>query len=239
MPTRSLQLLLISVSMLCRSRLHSRKANRTMHPFLRSETTASAQSARLCIAARRSCKFRMHSIGRLGRTPVLLRTSADRRMQQTPPTAACRTMQAAFLPAPPVAPCRAARRRLRDAPPARAPAERLTQRARGARMCSGGSGGEPGEERPDIPSGAWREVRAALHAGSVAKFEDQKKGAYRTGHWAHPVRTPSCIPLCIFLRTLTTASSDRYQSPKPAATSPPTPPSSGATPPTSPSPSSS
>lgn len=35
----------------------------------------------------------------------------------------------------------------------------------------------------------WRDVRAALHFGSAAAFEERKKSCYRPGHWAHPVRT--------------------------------------------------
>lgn len=62
--------------------------------------------------------------------------------------------------------------------------------------------------RSDDPSGSnddtfqgldqnWREFRAALVAGSVARHQELKRDAYRTGHWAHPVSLP--FPLLLIL----------------------------------------
>lgn len=42
-------------------------------------------------------------------------------------------------------------------------------------------------EKPSKPSLNWREFRAALVAGSVARHQEAKRTAYRTDHWAHPV----------------------------------------------------
>lgn len=64
--------------------------------------------------------------------------------------------------------------------------------------------------RSDDPSGSddettpgldpnWREFRAALVAGSVARHQELKRNAYRTGHWAHPVSLPLHLFLILLL----------------------------------------
>lgn len=63
------------------------------------------------------------------------------------------------------------------------------------------SGDESPPSEPDEPSSEgesdplesiskqdWREFRAALVVGSAEALEKSKETAYRTGHWAHPVR---------------------------------------------------
>lgn len=41
----------------------------------------------------------------------------------------------------------------------------------------------------DVTGRDWREFRAALVAGSAEALARRKEGAYRAGHWAHPLAT--------------------------------------------------
>lgn len=55
--------------------------------------------------------------------------------------------------------------------------------------CERAPGPDPDNEPPPL-SANWREFRAALVAGSVAKHEEAKRDAYRPGHWAHALSLP-------------------------------------------------
>lgn len=71
---------------------------------------------------------------------------------------------------------------------------RVLKRARiGSRQsisfCTSAEEKSDANEEDDIPNvGDWREFRAALIAGSAEELQRKKEQAYRTGHWAHPVR---------------------------------------------------